>query len=66
MASEWEPRPGMAGEALVLEYARLPLPEERKASVGPALDDILALIDSLDSLELGDDPPETAFDARWG
>lgn len=60
-------RPPMEGAPLdqLAAVARLPLTEQRKAIVGPALADILRLLDMLDAVELGEAPPETAFDARW-
>jgi len=56
-----------SGPALVsaADNARLTLSEERLAVVGPALTQIYGLIDALDSVDLGETPPATAFDARW-
>jgi Asp-tRNA(Asn)/Glu-tRNA(Gln) amidotransferase C subunit len=45
--------------------ARLNLPADRLEVVGPALEGIYALIDTLDAFSLGETPPATAFDARW-
>lgn len=45
--------------------ARLDLTTERRQVVGPAIEQVYALIDILDGVELGDTPPATAFDARW-
>jgi hypothetical protein len=45
--------------------ARLNLPADRLEIVGPALEGIYALIDTLDAFPLGETPPATAFDARW-
>ena len=55
------------GESLeqACRTARLDLSEERRAIVGPALEGIYALIDTLDAIELGETPPATAFDPRW-
>lgn len=55
------------GESLeqLCRTARLDLSEERRDIVGPTLDGIYALIDTLDAVELGETPPATAFDARW-
>ena len=57
-----------SGEALAsaLRTARLELTEERAALVGPTVEGIYALIDRLDDVPLGETPPATAFDARWG
>ena len=45
--------------------ARLNLSPDRLEVVGPALEGIYALIDTLDAFSLGETPPATAFDARW-
>ena len=45
--------------------ARLNLPVDRLEIVGPALEGIYGLIDTLDSFPLCETPPATAFDARW-
>jgi hypothetical protein len=45
--------------------ARLNLPPDRLEIVGPVLEGIYALIDTLDAFPLGETPPATAFDARW-
>ncbi len=45
--------------------ARLNLSADRLEVVGPALEGIYALIDTLDAFPLGETPPATAFDARW-
>jgi Asp-tRNA(Asn)/Glu-tRNA(Gln) amidotransferase C subunit len=45
--------------------ARLNLSADRLEVVGPALEGIYALIDTLDAFSLGETPPATAFDARW-
>lgn len=60
-------RPRMEGVVLdqLAAAARLGLTRQRKAIVGPALADILRMFDMLDAVELGEAPPETAFDARW-
>jgi hypothetical protein len=47
------------------QIARLELSAERRAVVGPALEGVYALIDTLDAVELGESAPATAFDARW-
>jgi hypothetical protein len=43
---------------------RLNLSPDRLEIIGPALERIYALIDTLDAF-LGETPPATAFDARW-
>lgn len=60
-------RPDPSGAALdhLLRAARLDLPEERRAVVGPTLQAMYAVIDGLDALDLAEVPPATAFDARW-
>ncbi len=57
-----------SGEALThaLRTARLELDAERSALVGPTVEAIYALLDRLDDVPLGETPPATAFDARWG
>ena len=45
--------------------ARLNLSADRLEVIGPALEGIYALIDTLDAFSLGETPPATAFDARW-
>lgn len=45
--------------------ARLDLAPERVPVVTGALDGVLQLFDSLDSVELGETPPTNSFDARW-
>ncbi len=61
------PRPNIdeAGLDQLLSFARLELTPERRAAVGPALDLILGLMDSLDVVDVGETPPATAFDPRW-
>lgn len=45
--------------------ARLDLDAQRKQLVGPFIQQLYGLIDTLDAVELGDTQPATAFDARW-
>jgi hypothetical protein len=61
-----EPR-SFAGEPVehAARAARLPLSADRRQIIGPALEMIYALIDTLDSVRVGETPPATAFDARW-
>ncbi len=61
------PRPSIdeAGLSQLLSLARLEVTPERKAVVGPALDLVLGLMDSLDSVDVGETPPATAFDPSW-
>lgn len=56
---------GEAGLEHLLAVARLELTPERRAVVGPAVDMILGLMDTLDDIEIGETPPATAFDPRW-
>lgn len=48
-----------------LRTARLALPAERAEAVRSTVESTYALLDQLDTLELGETPPATAFDARW-
>ena len=61
------PRP-FSGEAAahVTRAARLPLAPDRLEIVGPTVEMVYALIDLMDSVPLGETPPATAFDPRWG
>jgi Asp-tRNA(Asn)/Glu-tRNA(Gln) amidotransferase C subunit len=63
---EHMPRP-FPGEALehALRTARLDVPAERAETVRSTAEAVYALLDELDSLELGETPPATALDARW-
>jgi len=60
-------RTSLAGGAIspVSGFARLDLSEERRSAVARVLDAIMGLIDTLDSVDVGETPPATAFDARW-
>jgi Asp-tRNA(Asn)/Glu-tRNA(Gln) amidotransferase C subunit len=49
----------------VARAAQLNLSTDRLEVVGPALEGIYALINTLDAFPLGETPPATAFDARW-
>lgn len=49
----------------VSRFARLDLDEERAAVIAPVVDGVMGLIDTLDSIDVGETPPATAFDARW-
>ncbi|SDE71367.1 hypothetical protein SAMN05660485_01633 [Blastococcus fimeti] len=57
----------LVGEALALaaRQARLDLGPERLDVVGPMINGIYAMLDTLDEVPLGETPPATAFDARW-
>lgn len=57
-----------SGEALThaARTARLELAADRAELVGRTAEGIYALIDQLDGAPLGETPPATAFDARWG
>ena len=61
------PRPRLEGPLLdsAQDLARIRLAEGRAAVTGPVFDALLRLIDTLDTLDLGDAPPETGFDPRW-
>ncbi|MBP2366875.1 hypothetical protein [Pseudonocardia parietis] len=48
-----------------LSFARLELTPERKAAMRPALDLLVGLMDSLDTVDVGEIPPAAAFDPRW-
>lgn len=56
-----------SGEPLAhaARLARLDLSPERLAKIGPTVEGIYALIDTLDAVPLGETPPATAFDASW-
>ncbi len=49
----------------LLAYARLDLTAERKEAAAPGFAAVLALLDSLEGIELGETPPATAFDPSW-
>ncbi|HET6504132.1 MAG TPA: hypothetical protein VFG87_25565 [Amycolatopsis sp.] len=51
--------------ASATRFARLNLPGDRAALVRETLESVYGLLDRLDTLELGENPPATAFDARW-
>lgn len=61
------PRPECSGATRddLARFARLELSAERKEAVGPVVDMLYGLVDQLDTVDLGDVPPATAFDARW-
>lgn len=61
------PRPSLQDGAITQlgEFARLPLAEGRRDLVARTLDGVLSLTDTLDSIDIGETPPATAFDARW-
>ncbi len=50
---------------VLCKAARLDLTSDRRATIAPVLDGILTLLDSLDSVDLGETPPTNSFDARW-
>lgn len=60
-------RPAVTPEVArtLADHARLPIAEERLGELGALLDLVQSLVDQLDSVELGDTPPATTFDARW-
>jgi hypothetical protein len=62
-----QPRPPIAGATLteLTRVARLDLPAERAGVVGSTADLLYRFTDALDSLDLAEVPPATAFDARW-
>jgi hypothetical protein len=55
------------GEALAhaMRMARVELPADRVEIVRMAAESVYAVIDGLDTVELGETPPATAFVARW-
>jgi Asp-tRNA(Asn)/Glu-tRNA(Gln) amidotransferase C subunit len=55
------------GDALdvALRTARLTIPPERIEIVRETVESIYAVIDQLDSLDLGETPPAAAFNTRW-
>lgn len=60
-------RPPLSDDAFdhLLTYARLDLTAERKQGAAAGFAAVLALLDSLEGIELGETPPATAFDAGW-
>ncbi|TNC24423.1 hypothetical protein [Amycolatopsis alkalitolerans] len=60
------PRP-FPGDAFahLQNTARLEVPDERAELVRATAESVYALLDELDSLELGETAPATAFNARW-
>lgn len=60
-------RPPLGDDAFdqLLTYARLDLTVERRHGAAGGFAAVLALLDSLESIELGETPPATAFDASW-
>ena len=46
-------------------HADLPLGEDRRAALAPALEGILAQFDRLFDVDAGETPPAHSFDARW-
>ena len=46
-------------------YVRLHLPAGRERVLQAALTDLLAGLDRVGEIPLGETPPATAFDARW-
>jgi len=46
-------------------HAGLELTAEREQLLGEALTELLRDLDHLRTLELGETPPATSFDARW-
>lgn len=60
-------RPSTAGAPLELlaAHVRLAISSDRAEEIAAQVDQITALIDLLDAIDLGETPPATAFDARW-
>lgn len=56
--------PGDAFEH-ALNTARLEVPAERWEIVRSTAESVYAMLDELDTLELGETPPATALNARW-
>lgn len=46
--------------------AKLPLSAERASELVPAVSNVFALLDLLDQSGLGETPPASAFQAKWG
>lgn len=46
-------------------WAKLPMSETRAASLKPALEETLRILDSLDPSSLDETPPAFAFHALW-
>jgi Asp-tRNA(Asn)/Glu-tRNA(Gln) amidotransferase C subunit len=55
------------GDALehALRTARVQLPAERVEIVRDTAESVYAMLDQLDTLELGETPPATALNVRW-
>lgn len=49
----------------IAAMVRYPLTDERAAELVPHLTNLLAALDMLDEIPLGETPPATAFDPRW-
>lgn len=58
------PRPFAEAVEPAVRLARLPLSAERRQIVGPTVEMIYMLIDTLDTVPLGEAPPATGFDPR--
>ena len=54
-----------ASLAHLLRHAELELDDERRAALLPVLEQVGAAIAAVRSVDLGDLPPASAFDARW-
>jgi len=61
------PRPPIDAAAVrrQAEMVRYEVAEDRAATLAPALDSVLASLDALDAVELGETPPASTFDPRW-
>lgn len=57
-------RPFAEAAETAARLARLPLSAERLQIVGPTVEMIYMLIDTLDSVSLGETPPAAGFDPR--
>ena len=56
-----------AGTSLtgLLAYADLELDDARRSALAPMLEQVRASIAVIRSIDVGELPPATAFDARW-
>lgn len=55
----------LTGLGELLGAARLDLSPDRHEALLASLTGVHQLLDGLDTIEMGETPPATAFDARW-
>ncbi len=60
-------RPAISGERLkdMAANVRLGMADERAQALSPVAEQVFAMLDGLNAVELGDTPPAFSFDARW-